>query len=117
MRGLTDPEIAKALGEAAAFTVKSKSSMREQFGTPVEYAAQFPKRKHRPLGRKVTTALSVIAAVWAVFSIFSMTLTGTHVELWPAIALLFAGAVGGFLLDYFLPVRPASDEWELPPIG
>ena len=117
MRGLTDAEIAKALGEAAEYSTEAKSSLQDLFGPPVEYASQFPKRKRASLGRRVITATTVAALVYAIFAFVAEPLWGLDVaaavggfRLWPALVLLVVGTLGGFLLDYRLPVKPQPAE-------
>jgi len=117
MRGLTDAEIAKALGEAATYSVEARSSLQDLFGSPVEYASQFPKRKRASLGRKVITTTTVIALVYVVFALVAHPLWGLDVaaavggfRVWPALVLIVVGGLGGFLLDYRLPVKPLPAE-------
>jgi len=111
MRGMTDPQIAQALGEAREHVKVSKSSMEDQFGSPAEFATQFPRRRRASLGRRVVTISAIVALLYGVFSlaaepVFGIELTALGpVTLWPAVVLALVGVVGGFLLDYLLPVR------------
>jgi len=94
----------------------ARSTMEEEFGTPVEYAAQFPKMRYTSLGRRVRLISVVLAVAWAAFAVlaenvFRLDLAAVigSVTLWPSLALLTVGVVGGFLLDYLRPVRRPAD--------
>jgi len=116
LRGLTDDQIATALEEARVHVTTARSTMEEEFGTPVEYAAQFPKMRYTSLGRRVRLISVVLAVAWAAFAVlaenvFRLDLAAVigSVTLWPSLALLTVGVVGGFLLDYLRPVRRPAD--------
>lgn len=44
MRGQTEPEIASSLTELRAYAKKTGKPIAEEFGTPAEFASQFPIR-------------------------------------------------------------------------
>ena len=44
MRGQTEPEIASSLTELRAYAKKTGKPVEEEFGTPAEFASQFPIR-------------------------------------------------------------------------
>ena len=44
MRGQTEEEIAKSLTELRTFSKTSEMSIRDAFGSPAEFASQFPTR-------------------------------------------------------------------------
>jgi hypothetical protein len=44
MRGQTEPEIASSLSELRAYAAKTGKPIADEFGTPAEFASQFPIR-------------------------------------------------------------------------
>jgi len=44
MRGQTESEIAQSLGELRAYAKKTGKPVEQEFGTPAEFASQFPIR-------------------------------------------------------------------------
>jgi hypothetical protein len=44
MRGQTEPEIASSITELRAYAKKTGKPVEEEFGTPAEFASQFPIR-------------------------------------------------------------------------
>ena len=44
MRGQTEPEIASSITELRAYAKKTGKPIEEEFGTPAEFASQFPIR-------------------------------------------------------------------------
>jgi len=117
LRGFTDDQIATALEEARVHVTTARSTMEDEFGTPAEYAAQFPKLRHTSLGRRVMVIFVVLAIAWAVFAllaelVFRLDVSAIigGVTLWPSLALLTVGVIGGFLLDYLRPVSARADD-------
>ena len=44
MRGQTEPEIASSIAELRRYVAKTGKAIDEEFGTPAEFASQFPIR-------------------------------------------------------------------------
>ena len=113
IRGVSEHEIAETLEEVRAHEAVPGTAATDEFGTPQEYAKQFPKGRRRSRGTIVTTvavalALAyVLAVVVTPFLGFDIREAVGPVTLLPALAVLLAGVLAGFLTDYLRPApRP-----------
>lgn len=97
-RGLSDEQIATALDVARVHVTTARSTMEEELGTPLEYAAQFPRLRHLSFGSRFTVAVTIATVAYVGAALVF------HFTPLPALALFTLGAVGGVLLDYLRPV-------------
>jgi hypothetical protein len=109
IRGVSEREIAETLEEVRAHEAASGTSAKDEFGTPQDYAKQFPKGKRRSRGTTVT-AIAVAVAIAYVLAVVVTPFLGLDIReavgpvtLLPALAVLLAGVIAGFLTDYLRP--------------
>lgn len=112
MQGMTEAEIAETLKEVRSYENTAGTSVETEFGPAEEYAKQFPKRKWRTQGRAIASAGMVLAIVYLLFAFFGKPLAGIDIRdyvgplvILPALAVIAAGLLLGFLVDYFRPAR------------
>lgn len=109
LRGLSEREITEVIDELQAHTAAGRSAETE-FGTPEEYAAQFPATKSKSTGKNIVVVALVLAVVYVIatfaakplFDLDVRNLTGPA-TLWPALLLIALGLIAGFLVDYLRP--------------
>lgn len=112
VRGLSEPEIADVLDEVRAHEAAAGSTPEAEFGTAGEYAKLFPKKKRRTRGSIITMAglgialayVLVVVLLTLVFRIDIRDFVGP-VTLLPAIGVILASVLAGFLTDYCQPAR------------
>ncbi|MGP9662693.1 hypothetical protein [Arthrobacter sp. AOP36-C1-22] len=110
LRGLQERQVSEVIEEIHAHLAISGNTAESEFGKSVDYAESFAEVKRRSPGVHVITTAGVLAIgyVAAVLALGAWTdvdvraLTGP-VMLWPALAVLVAGVLGGFLTDYLRP--------------
>lgn len=112
MQGMTEAEIAETLKEVRSYEDTAGTSVETEFGPAKEYAKQFPKRKRCTQGRAIASAGMVLAIVYLLFAFFGKPLAGIDIRdyvgplvILPALAVIVAGLLLGFLVDYFRPPR------------
>lgn len=112
MQGMPEAEIAEALNEVRSHENTAGTSAETEFGPAEEYAKQFPKRKRRTRGRVIASAGVALAIVYLLFAFFGEPLAGIDIRdyvgplvILPAVAVIAAGLLLGFLVDYFQPAR------------
>jgi uncharacterized membrane protein len=110
IRGLSESEIAEVLDDVRAHQVAAGTSAAAEFGTADEYAKQFPKKKRRTLGRTITSVGAALAIAYLLLAVLLMILFRIDVRdfagpftLLPALILILASILAGFLTDYFRP--------------
>ena len=103
LRGLRDDEIAAALEVARVHVTTARSTMEDELGTPLEYAAQFPRSRRLSFGRRFTIIVTIATVAYVIGALVF------HLTPLPAFGIFTLGAVGGVLLDYLRPVpRPVE---------
>jgi hypothetical protein len=112
IRGLSESEIAEVLGDVRAHQAAAGTSAAAEFGTPDEYAKQFPKQKRRTLGRTITSVGAASAIAYLFLAVLLMVLFRIDIRdfvgpitLMPAAILILASVLAGFLTDYFRPAQ------------
>jgi hypothetical protein len=112
VRGLSEAEIAETLAEVRAHVDAAGTSAEVEFGTADEYAKQFPKRKRRTRGSLITTGGVLLAVAYVLFAVLLMLVFRVDIRdfvgpltLTPAVAVILASLLAGFLTDYLQPVR------------
>jgi hypothetical protein len=110
IRGLPEDEIAETLDEVRAHAAANGSPAEDEFGSPQEYAKQFPKQKTRSRGYAIAMVGAVLAITYAAVAMLLLPFLRIDVRdlvgpirLLPALVLLLGGVVSGFLTDYFRP--------------
>jgi Flp pilus assembly protein TadB len=115
LRGVPESQVAEAIEEVRAHTASADSSPEAEFGTAQEYAASFPAVKRRSQGQRVIAVAVLLAIAYVVTALVLKPLIGFDVTvitgpliLWPALVLVAAGLLGGFLTDYLRPAPRAN---------
>jgi uncharacterized membrane protein YeaQ/YmgE (transglycosylase-associated protein family) len=115
VRGLSEVEIAEALGEVRAHEAATGAPPQEEFGTAQEYAKQFPKKKRRTRGQTITTISTALAGAYVLLAVVLMLVFRVDIRdfvgpvtLQPAAGLVLVGLLAGFLTDYFQPAQRSS---------
>ncbi|MBB5748730.1 hypothetical protein [Micrococcus sp. TA1] len=115
LRGVPEAQVAEAIEEVRAHTASDDSSPEAEFGTAQEYAASFPAVKRRSQGQRVIAVTVLLAIAYVVTALVLKPLVGFDVTvitgpliLWPALVLVAAGLLGGFLTDYLRPAPRAT---------
>lgn len=117
MRGLSEDDITDILRELAQHGADDVA-LREEFGTPEEYASGFGTRKRKTVGGRIVAITTALALTWiAAWIIVALVrrfvgidpaMEGV-IETWQiivgALAIAVIGLVTGFVTDY---VRPAK---------
>lgn len=126
-RGYGEGEIAEIIRDVLAFG-GSDAELAREFGEPAEYAGRFDKRSEPPQVRKsrrsrgvrLMIAAAVLSVAWCAFTLLGPALFSIDVRdivgpivLWPALAIIVAGILAGFLIDYLRPA-PARKRSETP---
>ena len=118
LRGRSDREIADVLREVSSHGVDDEK-LREELGSPAEYAAEYEPRKRKTLGARVAAAATFLALgwmlVWVVVALVRRFVLGLDpamdgvIETWQvivgALAIAVPGLLAGFLVDFFGPAR------------
>lgn len=112
MRGLSENEIADTLDEIRAHGAATGTQAEEEFGTPQEYAQQFPEKKSRRTpGATVVLMGAVLAIIYVAVAMLLLPLLRVDIRdivgpirLWPALVVMLAGMLTGCLTDYFRPL-------------
>ena len=123
LRGVTEQQIAEAIDEVAAHTMSTGTPPELEFGTPEEYAASFPKARRKSRGVRVVMVAAVLSFVYVVatFALKALidfdvrTWTGP-ITLWPALVIVGAGLLVGFLFDYLRPKPSVADRRQPPAV-
>jgi hypothetical protein len=109
-RGLPESQVAEVIDEVRAHTATTGASAEAEFGTAEQYAARFPAVKRRSRGHRVVTIAVLLAIAYALASLALKPLIGFDIKaltgpvtLWPALVIVGAGLLGGFLTDYLRP--------------
>lgn len=112
MRGLSELEIAEALHEVRAHAATTGTPVEAEFGTSEEYAKQFPKKKRRrTLGSTIVTVGGILAIAYILLTLLLMFFRIDvreyigPITLWPALVVLLASTLAGFLTDYLQPAQ------------
>lgn len=112
MQGLSEREIAEVLDEVRAHAAASGHPAHADFGTAEDYAKQFPKKKRRTRGSAIVTIGAALAIAYLLCAFLLAVLSRIDIReyvgpitLWPGLAVILAGALAGFLTDYFRPAR------------
>ena len=112
IRGLSEPEIAEAVDEVRAHEAIAGTPAEAEFGTAVDYAKQFPKRKRLTRGRTITMIGTVLALAYALFAVLLALVFRVDIReyvgpvtLLPGLVLILVSVLAGFLSDYFQPAR------------
>jgi hypothetical protein len=116
IRGLPEDEIAEALAEVRAHAATAGSPAEDEFGTAQQYARQFPKQKARSRGHAIAMVGAGLAIIYAAVAMLLLPFLRIEVRdlvgpirLWPALVLILAGVISGFLTDYFRPLSNSKD--------
>jgi ascorbate-specific PTS system EIIC-type component UlaA len=109
-RGLPESQLAEVIDEVRAHTATTGASAEAEFGTAEQYAASFPAVKRRSRGHRVVAVAVLLAIAYALASLVLKALIGFDIKfltgpvtLWPALVIVGAGLLGGFLIDYLRP--------------
>lgn len=112
LRGLSEAEIVEALAEVRAHVDAAGTPAAAEFGAADEYARQFPKKKRKTAGGAIARAGLVLAIAYLLFAVLLMVVFRVDIRdfvgpitLLPAVAVILASLLAGFLTDYFRPVR------------
>ncbi len=111
MRGLSEPEIAEALDEVRAHEAATGTPAEAEFGTVEEYAKQFPKKKRRTRGQTIVIIGGALAIAYVLLTVVLMFFRIDvreyvgPITLLPALVVILAGILAGFLTDYFQPAQ------------
>jgi hypothetical protein len=108
MRGLSEPEIADVLDEVWAHEADAGNPVIAEFGTAEDYAKQFPMKKRRTRGSVIVIIGGVLAIAYILLAILLRVDIREYVgpiTLWPALVVILAGTLAGFVTDYFQPAR------------
>ena len=114
VRGLSEAEITEVLDEVRAHEAATGTAAEAEFGTAEEYAKQFPKQKRRTRGKTITTISTALAIAYVLLTVLLMFFRIDvreyvgPVTLLPALVLILAGLLAGFLTDYFQPAQRSS---------
>lgn len=115
VRGLSEAEITEALDEVRSHEAAAGTPAEAEFGTAEEYARQFPKTKRRTRGKTITTVGTLLAVSYILLAAILMLLFKVDIRdfvgpvtLLPALVLVLAGTLAGFLTDYFQPAQRSS---------
>ncbi|TDL46127.1 hypothetical protein [Microbacterium oleivorans] len=110
LRGRSEDEIAETIRELRAHGVDA-AALRDEFGSPAEYADGFEKRPPKSLGSTITAAGTIVAVAWIVVCIavaairrFALGIEddgdGLPSFLLPvAFGFVMVGLAGGYLID------------------
>jgi hypothetical protein len=109
-RGLPESQVAEVIEEVRAHTATTGASAETEFGTAEQYAASFPIVKRHSRGHRVVAVAVLLAIAYVVAALVLKPLIGFDVKditgplmLWPALVIVGAGLLGGFLIDYLRP--------------
>ncbi|MET3719146.1 MULTISPECIES: hypothetical protein [unclassified Arthrobacter] len=112
VRGLSEAEIAEVLNEVRAHEATAGTNVETEFGAAEEYAKQFPRTKRRTRGRTITMVGLVLAIAYVLLVVVLMLFFRIDLRevvgpltLLPAVAVILAGVLAGFLTDYFQPAK------------
>lgn len=117
LRGRTEDEIGETIRELRAHGVAS-TGLRDEFGSPAEYADGFEKRPRKNLGSTISATATILAIAWmllwigvAVVRRFALGIDDAGAGFPPllpiAFAIGFSGLAAGFLVDRWRPPRVA----------
>lgn len=118
LRGRSDREIADVLRELCSHGADDEK-LREEFGSPAEYAAEYEPRKRKTTGARVTATTTFLALAWilawVVIGVVRRFVLGIDpamdgvMETWQiaigALAIVVPGLLAGFLIDYLGAAR------------
>jgi len=113
LRGRGEDEIAETIREIRAHGT-DPAALREEFGTPAEYAEGFEKRGRRSLGYILSAVATVLAVCWlltwvatAAVRRFALGIEDAGAGFPPllpvAAAIVLTGLLAGFLIDRLRP--------------
>ncbi|WLQ05117.1 hypothetical protein [Arthrobacter oryzae] len=112
VRGLSESEITEVLDDVRAHRAAAGAPAAVEFGPADEYAKQFPKTKRRTLGKTITSVGAALAIAYLLLAVLLMLLFKIDVRdfvgpitLLPAVILILASILAGFLTDYFKPAQ------------
>lgn len=111
VRGLSEEDITEVIDEVQAHEAATGKSAEAEFGPAAEYAKQFPKKKRQARGHAITVIGAALAIAYVLLTILLMFLRIDirdyvgPITLQPAVLILLASIVAGFLTDYFRPAR------------
>jgi fatty acid desaturase len=112
VRGLSEFEIKEVLDDVRAHQAAAGTPAVTEFGPADVYAKQFPKTKRRTLGKVITSVGVALALAYVLLAVLLMLLFKIDVRdfvgpitLLPAVILILASILAGFLTDYFGPAR------------
>lgn len=112
IRGLSESEITEVLDEVRAHQASTGTSAAAEFGPADEYAKQFPKKKRRTPGKTITSVGAVLAFAYLLLAVLLTLLFRIDVRdfvgpitMLPALLLILASILAGFLTDYFRPAQ------------
>jgi hypothetical protein len=112
VRGLSETEITEVLDDVRAHQAASGAPAAAEFGPADEYAKQFAKTKRRTLGKNITTVGVALAIAYVLLAVLLMLLFKIDIRhlvvpitLLPAVVLVLASILAGFLTDYFRPAQ------------
>lgn len=115
LQGMSESDIAETLEEVRAHEAATGTPAAAEFGSPEEYAQQFPRKKRRTRGHTVTIVGVILAVIYTLAALLSRPLGNIDIRdlvgpvmLWPALLLLLTSVVAGFLTDYFQPISTPS---------
>jgi uncharacterized membrane-anchored protein len=121
MRGRSETEIADILRELRG-RGSDDVALREEFGPPGEYAAEFESRKRKTIGGRIVGASTLLGLGWivacVVVSVVRRFVFGvdpategviqTSHMIVGALTIVLVGLAGGFLFDYLRPSETGS---------
>jgi hypothetical protein len=111
LRGLSEEDITEVLDEIQAHEAATGDPAEAEFGGAEEYAKQFPKKKRRTPGYAIVVIGATLAIAYVLLTILLMFFRIDireyvgQITLLPAVLMLFASILAGFLTDYFRPAR------------
>lgn len=101
MRGIPDEKIADITREIESMSL-ARNSLIRQFGTPQEYAQNYPKEHAQGRHNRPMYAGVVLAVIWVAASLvaerqgWSLPLTSSGSRFLPAIGLILLGMAASF---------------------
>lgn len=115
-RGLAESQVAEAIEEVRAHTATTGVSAEAEFGPAEQYAESFPSVKRHSTGQRVVAVAVLLAIAYGLASLALKPLTGFDLKvltgpltLWPALVIVGAGLLGGFLTDYLRPTPRTTE--------